>query len=167
MQADTGLTQLHTQSAEAYSSETVGRKSKHARLTPTEHAKIARLKAEGLTIHGIAVALSRDDKSIKRVFDQIEDTRELAKLRLAAGAAEMAARVVRDGNPAVCVDVLERVDVLKPRASAGQSQGVQVMVGIAALPGLPGWSEGAKALSDAPEVVHVSCKSLETKEQFG
>lgn len=85
-------------------------------------------KREGMTIPRLASAFARSDEEIVAVLDGWVDTRPVAKHLIHVQAAELANRMMTEADPAVALDILERVDVVRPKKGGGESGRVTLIL---------------------------------------
>jgi hypothetical protein len=95
--------------------------------TPADQQIARDLVNAGLTPAEITDHTGLGRQEVARVAVSSRDTRAAAKEALQAGAQGLAQRIVSTANVAESIDVLERIDVLKPKAVHG-SGGHQVNI---------------------------------------
>ena len=109
-----------------------GKSPAYKRATLREEAKIYRLALDGHTQEQIAALMNFSQATVSRTLADWGDTKQAAQDYLASKALDVAARAVEESD---ALDLLERIDVVKPKGGDKSGSGLQVNIGIA-LPGL-------------------------------
>ena len=91
-------------------------------LSRIERAQIiVASKRAGMTLPRLASEFARSDDEIAAVLRDSADTRDVARQLIRSSAAELADRMVADADPVTALDILERVDVVRPKKGGGDT----------------------------------------------
>lgn len=108
---------------------------KYARTSRATEGLILKLSEAGKTQTEIAAIVGVNQSTVSRTLSELTDARYLAKAILHRGATKLAERIVKDANVAESIEVLERIEVIKPKQQADSGGGrVQILIG---MPGQP------------------------------
>lgn len=108
-------------------------------LTPLDKSRIVvASQCDGTTLPQLASAFGRSEDQIAAVLRAWVDTRAAAKHLINVHAAELATRMIAEADPAIALDILERVDVVRPKKSGGDGGKVTVILNGLMLHGVPG-----------------------------
>jgi hypothetical protein len=95
-------------------------------------------RREGMTLPRLASEFARSEEEIAAVLRGWTDSRDAAKHLLTVEAANLANRMIAEADPAVALDVLERIDVVRPKKGGDGNGRVTVVLNGVALYGMPG-----------------------------
>ena len=118
------------------------RKRDYSRLTQAEVGVLLQLRNLGKTQTEIAQTLQCDVSAVSRWLAKLQDTSDIAKLKLKNGAERLAERVVKRANVTESLEVLDRLEVLPKREVSGNGK-----TNIAIIVGMPGKAAGADPFS--------------------
>ena len=91
-------------------------------LSRIERAQIVvASKRHGMTVPQLASEFARADQEIAAVLREASDTRDVARQLIRSSAAELADRMVAEADPVTVLDILERVDVVRPKKGGGDT----------------------------------------------
>ena len=91
-------------------------------LSRIERAQIiVAAKRPGMTVPQLALEFARADHEIAAILRYASDTRDVARQLIRSSAAELADRMVAEADPVTVLDILERVDVVRPKKGGGDS----------------------------------------------
>ncbi len=91
-------------------------------LTRIERAQVVvASKRPGMSIAQLASEFARSDSEIAAILRDASDTRDVARQLLRSSAAELADRMVAEADPVTVLDILERVDVVRPKKGGGDN----------------------------------------------
>lgn len=106
-------------------------------LRDSDKARILDLREQGKTQEQIAAEIGCHQSTISRTLDEFEDRRGLARRLLNAKAYVMAQRFIDEAKPAEVLRMMGKLDVVRDDQMEGTSVGVQVVIGMPALPPYP------------------------------
>lgn len=86
-----------------------------------------RLHNEGLTQMVIAKHVGVDQTTVSRTIREWSDTTIDASIYLKSKALDVAERAVLESDP---LDLLERIDVVRPKGNSASGSGLTVQIGI-------------------------------------
>jgi hypothetical protein len=85
-------------------------------------------KRTGMTTDALAKEFGRTEAEIAEVLRTWVDSRDVAKHLLTVQAAELTDRMIADADPGIALDILERVDVVRPKKGGDDSGKVTVIL---------------------------------------
>ncbi len=86
-------------------------------------------KRSGMTLDKLASEFGRSESEVGRVLVEWTDTTQAAKQLMKARAMEIADRMMTDADPAVALDILERLRVVE--SAKASAPGLTVQIGVA------------------------------------
>lgn len=129
-------------STEAHQPQT----TRYKRLSRADEARICRLNREGLNQVQIAQMLGIGQSTVSETLAEWRDTSEDAQYYLKSKALDVAERAVLESDP---LDLLERIDVVRPKGNSASGSGLTVQIGINLADLSPASSDFRPALSPA------------------
>lgn len=98
-------------------------------LSAVEKSQIALAsRREGMTLPRLASAFARSEEEVATVLGSWVDTRAVAKHLIHVHAAELTNRMLTEADPVVALDILERVEVVRPKKGAADSGNVTLIM---------------------------------------
>ena len=92
---------------------------------------VAASKRSGMTLEKLAIEFGRSEVEVGRVLVEWTDTTQAAKHLLKARALELTDRMMSDADPAVALEILERLQVVdSSKGGGGAPIVVQIGIGI-------------------------------------